>query len=146
MHFDLLGFIVLFFALIVVSLIQAGLALGAMYAMHKYWEQKLTEKLYAGFDFDNFQKAAFQEMVTRLVLVFFTTTMVLHLLYYLLIGRSRYEKIFYLILFVLEMAGIVAGLQIVFKLDWLRLAVLGASSAFIYLFVLAFLHNGKFLI
>ena len=129
---SVLGFIILFFALIVTGAAQAALALGVMYGMHKLILEKLAEPNYLEFSFDNFQKPAFQELLVRLAVIFLVPTLVLHLLIYACV--SWYYFVYYrallcLILLVLESGAIAAGFHFLFKLDRFRLAVLTASSA-----------------
>lgn len=142
---DVLGAVVLFFALIVVGAMQVGAALGVMYGMHKLYPDKLTETTYGAFDFDHFQKPAFQDLLIKLVIVFIGSTLILHMLDYVLIGRLivKYGIIIYPILFLFEVAAIGFGLKTLFHLDRFRLVVLTAASAVFYLFCLLYLAAGK---
>src|SRR4051812_7493272 len=101
---DLLGLVVLFVVLIIIGIMQAGVAMGVMYGMHKLYPEKLTETTYGSFDFDNFQKPALQDLLIRLAIVFVGATLIIHMLDYLLIGRLiiKYRTIVCLALFMLE--------------------------------------------
>ena len=146
--FDLLGSVVLFITLLVIGAMQAGAALGIMFGMHKLTPEKLTETTYGEFDFDNYQKPAFVNLLTRLALVFIGVTFVLHMADFFLIGTliRKYKLVICLMLFVLETGGIAAGLHFVFRLDRFRWLVLTVGSAVFYLFCLWYLaHGGSFL-
>jgi hypothetical protein len=138
MGFDLFGFVVLIFALIVVAFIQVAAALGIMYAMHMLLRDKLEETTYGQFDFDNFQKPAFYEMMSRLALIFLAPTMVLHVLEYLLVGIQikRAPVAWRFGLLVLETAVIAAGLVYVLKVDRRRAIILTTASALVYVLLL----------
>ena len=145
---DIFGMIVLFFALIVIGMTQASIALGTMYGMHKLIPDKLTETTYGTFDFDHFQKPAFEELLLRLTIIFLGTTFVLHFLDYFLVGRyinGRWRLLFVAMLFLSEIGAIAGGLYRMFKLDWMRLGVLTGTSAFFYLLFLWYLVSNKFL-
>ncbi len=147
LNLDLLGFGVLLLMLVVMSAIQAVAALGIMWAMHKYWREKLTETTYGEFDFDNFQKPLLQDLLLRLAIMFAVPTILLHLLEFLFIGVmiNRHRAIVCMVLFVLETAAIFAGFHFVFRLDKFRLLVLTGGSALFYLFWLWYLAAGKYL-
>jgi hypothetical protein len=139
MSFDLLGLVVLFVSLLVAVVIQAGLALAAMYAMHRYFPDHLPEKTYHQFDFDTFQMTAFTEMLTRLITIFLGPTLVLHLFVFVFVGFSGVRRHYLLVgfsLFVLEVAAIAAGLYFLLRLDRVRLSILTALSAVVYLLLL----------
>jgi hypothetical protein len=145
LNLDILGLGILFLVLLIMSLTQAGAALGIMWVMHKYWRADLTETKYGEFDFDQFQKNTFQDLMLRLVILFGGPTIVLHMLESFFIGVSmkRHRLIVCLILFVLEMAAIVAGFHLIFRLDKFRLWVLAAGSALFYLLWLLYLASGR---
>jgi hypothetical protein len=147
MGFDLLGTVILFFALILVAALQVGAALGVMYGMHKLYPDKLTETTYGSFDFDNFQRPAFQELLVKLAMVYLPPTMLFHMLDYFLVGTyiNRYLILVSLVLFILESAAIGVVMFILFQLDRFRLTVLTVSSAIFYLFCLWYLA-GKHLL
>lgn len=142
---DIIGAVVLFFVLIVIGIMQAGVALGVMYGMHKYYPDKLTETTYGQFDFDNYQLPAFQQLLIRLAVVFVGTTLVLHMLDYFFIGTliRKYRMIVCLVLFVLEVNAIGWGLYYLFNLDRFRLMVLTAASALFYILCLWYMATGK---
>ncbi len=148
-NFDVLGFIVLFFALILMGVLQVAGATGDdVRAMHQtcavsgalpvvgaivvpgmfgylimtwlfggsgqvlmvfflciisfpviwglyYAKEHVTESLYGQFDFNNFQRVAFNELLTRLAVLFVPLTVVLHMVDYLFVGRhiNRHPKL-----------------------------------------------------
>ncbi len=193
-NFDVLGFIVLFFALILMGVLQVAGALGAMYVLHQtrpfpelllrwgaialpgmfgylittwifggsgqvmmvlffcvisfpviwglyYAKEHVTEALYGQFDFNNFQRVTFNELVMRLAVMFLPLTLVLHMFDYLFVGRqiNRHPKLVGFLLFVLEVAGIAAGYFFVLRLEWIRAAILTAVSAILYFAILWYL-------
>jgi hypothetical protein len=146
---DILGLIVVFFALIVIGVAQTGLTLGLMYGMHRIRDNlpQMTETQYGEFDFDNFQKPAFQEMLVRLAILFIGTTLIVHMLEYFFVGKKivYHRGLWILLMFVVESGAIGAGLWYLFKLDRFRLAVLTGGSAFFYFFFLWYLTSGKLL-
>ncbi len=143
--FDLLGAVVLFFTLLVVGAIQTGAALGIMYGMHRLAPEQLTETKYGDFDFDNFQKPAFINLLVRLAIVFVGVTFVLHMADFFIVGTliRKYRLIVSFVLFVLETGGIALALYLVFRLDKFRWLVLTVGSAIFYLFCLWYLAHGK---
>jgi len=145
---DLWGPLVLLVMLPVIGAVQGGIALGAMYLMHTKMRDKLTETTYGRFDFDNFQKIAFQDLLVRLAIIFIGTTFVLHFLDYFLVGAEirRYRGLVRCFLFILETGAITAGLSYMFRLDRLRLMVLAGVSAVVYLFFLWYLTRGAALL
>ncbi|HEY4329562.1 MAG TPA: hypothetical protein VGN88_07490 [Phycisphaerae bacterium] len=142
---DLFGLIVLVIVLIVVAAMQTGALLGIMFGLHKLYPDKLTETRYLEFDFDNFQKPAFQELVFKLAILFLSVTFALHMLDYLIIGAyiRKYRMIVCFTLFVLESSAIGTGLFMILKLDRFRLLVLTAGSAIFYMICLWYLATGK---
>lgn len=145
---DLLGLPILILILVVVGAAQIAVTMGVMFAMHKYMRDRLPDTLYGQFDFDNFQKPAFQDLLIRLAVVLAGATLVIHLLDYVLVGgeirRYRFTVRFFLFLF--ETGAITSGLYYLFKLDWLRLAILAGANAIFYLFILWYLTHGATLL
>ena len=137
MGFSIWAFFSLLLALIETAALQVALAIGLMYGLHTYYRDKLTETRYGDFDFDTFEKAAFQQLVAKLAALFLSATIFFHMLYYLLIGRTRHHAIFSTTLFVLETAAIAAGLFFMFRLDRFRLAVLTLGCAIGYILLRA---------
>jgi hypothetical protein len=144
--FDVFGLVVLFITLLVIGAMQAAAALGIMFGMPRLTPEKLTEKTYGDFDFDNVQKPAFVNLLTRLAVVFIGATFVLHMADYFLIGTlirdPKYRILILLALFLLESGAIAAALYFVFQLDRFRWIVLTAGSAFFYIFCLWYLVRG----
>ncbi len=142
---DVLGFVVLLLVLVIIAAIQAGGALGMMWLMHKYMRDQLTETTYGQFDFDNYQKLPFQDLVVRLCIMFGSATILIHLLEFILVGTyiRKYTFVVCFALFIFETAAIAAGFHFLFRLDRVRLAVLTAGSALFYLFWLWYLTAGK---
>lgn len=139
MSFDPLGFVVLLVSLLVAVVVQAGLALAAMYAMHRYLGEELPEKTYVQFDFDSFQMPAFTEMLTRLILIFLGPTLVLHVLTFLFVSFYAIRRHAYVVgsvLFVLETGAIAAGFVYLMRLDRKRAGILTGVSAVVYLLLL----------
>jgi hypothetical protein len=145
---DFLGLAMIVIALLGIVALQVGLAMVVMFAMNKLIPDKLTETTYGDFDFDSFQKPAFQNFVVRLAVIFGGTTLLLHLLIYLIISREilKHWGLWTLLLLVLETAGIFLGLRLVFRLDNFRLAVITAASAIIYLLLFGLLRYSDLLV
>ena len=143
-----LGLAALFIALLAVTAAQVALAIGVMFYMHKRLRPKLTATQYGQFDFDNIEKAASQDFAVRLVIVFGTVTVGLHILEYMLVYREilRYGGLVTFVMFILETAGIAAGLYYMFHLDRFRLAVVTGASAFFYLIFFSLLKWSGLLI
>lgn len=139
--FSELGMVVLGLGLL--SLVLAGAALGAMFGMDKLMREKLPETAYGDFDFGHFDKAAFQNLVMRVLVLVGGMALALHLLEYMVVCREmiRHQALWALLLFVLQIAGIAGGLHYLFKLDRLRLAIITASCAVAYLIVMALLRS-----
>ena len=133
MGISVLGFFSLLLALVEVSALQVGLLLAAMFGMHKYFRDKLPETRYLEFDFDSFDKKAFHDLTIRLAIIFCSSTIVIHMLFYIFINRNRYHFLYGTVLLILESAAIAVGLLLLLKLDWLRLAILTGLSAILYL-------------
>ena len=133
MGFSIWAFFSLLLALIETAALQVALAIGLMYGLHTYYRDKLTETRYGDFDFDTFDKGAFQQLVAKLAALFLSATILFHMLYYLLIGRTRHQIIFSITLFVLETAAIAGGLFFLFRLDRFRLVVLTVGCAIGYI-------------
>jgi len=145
---DVLGMIVLFFALIIVGLAQASIALGAMYAMYKLFPDKFPETTYGNFNFADFQKPAFIDLLVQLAVVFVGTTFALHYLDYFLVGshiNGSWRMFIIFMLYLLEVGTLAGGLFLMFKLDALRLLAITGTSAFFHLFFLWYLVVKKFL-
>jgi len=123
-------------ALLGMGAAQAAIALAIMFGMHKKIPDKLPEKQYGDFDFDSYDKPAFNRFLTRLAVVFVGPTFILHTLVFLFVGRHiiQYWGTALFILFVFEVASIAALLFYVFRLEVFRLVILTASSAIVYLF------------
>jgi hypothetical protein len=139
----LLGVVSLFVALLGVGAAQVALTFGIMFLLHKsapwiqkQWPELTFETTYGTFDFDNFQKKDLRDLIVRLILIYVSVTLALHMFEYLIIYRRiiYHWRVGLAILFVLEVAGICAGLHYFLKLDRFRLIVLTASSALFYLF------------
>jgi hypothetical protein len=139
----LLGVVSLFVALLGMGAALAAMTLGVMFLMHKaapwiqrQWPQLSFETHYGTFDFDNFQKKDFRELLLRLIAIYVGITMVLYMLEYLIVYRHiiYHWKVYLTILFFLQVGGICAGLHYLLKLDLFRLIVLTASSAIFCLF------------
>jgi hypothetical protein len=128
-----LGFVSLLLALIAAAAVLVALALGLMFGLHKYYRDKLTDTHYGEFDFDAFTKDAFNQLVIKLATLFVAATFFIHMLYYLLINRTRHRSLMSVTLFVLETAAIAAGLFFLFRLDRFRLAVLTTGCAIGYI-------------
>jgi len=146
MPFDLWGLILLIIALVVIGAIQTAVSVGVMWGMHKKLADKFPETNYGHFDFENFQKLAFKDMITRLAIIFVGATVVLHVLYFMFIGRSRYAFAWSTLLFLLEAAAITAGLFFMYRLDPLRLAIIAGTSSLFYLICLWWLSSGGYLL
>ncbi|HVT81599.1 MAG TPA: hypothetical protein VHM90_13205 [Phycisphaerae bacterium] len=142
---DVLGLLVLLPVLIIVAAFQVGGALGIMWLMHKYMRDQLTETTYGQFDFDNFQKLPFQDLLIRLAIMFGGATLLIHLLDYLFVGPwiKKYTFLVCFVLVVLESGAIFAGFHFLFRLDRVRLAVLTAGCVLFYLFWLWYLVAGR---
>jgi hypothetical protein len=145
----LIGAIILLFSAVCIGVMMGVLAVGVMFAMHKGLDEHLPEKRYNEFDFDQVSLESFQhidrrvltDFAARLAIAYVGTTVVVHMLAYLL-PRSAIVKhggLVGLTLLVLETAAVAACLFALFRLDRLRLAILAASSAVIYLFFLWFI-------
>ena len=131
--FDL---VVLVLSLIVAAVVQVAAAYGVMFGMHQGMGDKLEEKTYGGFDFDNFQKPAFAELMTKLSVIFLVPTFVLHVLFYFCFspwGFRQYTVLLSLLLLVLEAGAIGAGFAFVLKLDKVRAGILTGASVLVYL-------------
>ena len=145
---SILGPLVLLILLPFIGAVQGGVTLGVMYLIHTKMRSKLTQTNYGQFDFDNFQKATFQDLLVRLAIIFIGTTLVLHFLDYIFVGAEirRYRGLVRIVLFVLETGAITAGLYYMFRLDRLRLSILAGVNALVYLFFLWYLTRGAALL
>jgi len=139
MGFTVLGFISLLLALIEMSAFQVALLLAVMFAMHKKLRPRLSTATYGTFDFDAFEKGAFTELVIRLVLTYAPVTILLHMSYYVLVGRTRHPFFFGVGLFAIESVLVTCALRTFFKLDTFRLVILSSFSAVVYLALKFFL-------
>ena len=131
------GTIVLVLALIVAASFQVAAIYGTMWCLHKYAGDKIHEHTYGQFDFNNFQKPQLSELLVRLAAIYFTPTILFHLLEYWIVGPyiKLYWAIVLLVLMVLETATVAVGLHFIIKLDRKRLIILTAASAVIYLLI-----------
>lgn len=136
------GFFSLLLALIETAVLQVALILGLMFGLHKFYRDKLSGTHYGDFDFDTFDKLAFQQVVLKLGVLFGTVTILWHMLYYVLINRTRHPNVFSITLFVLETAAIAAGLFFLFRLDRFRLVVLTLGCAIGYILLRLIIIGG----
>lgn len=139
MGFDLLGLLVLLVSLLVAVVVQAGLALAAMYGMHRFLNDQLPETGFLQLDFDNVQMPALTEVVTRLLIIFGGPTLVLHLMTFLFVSFEqlrRHHLRWGFLLFVFEVAAIAAGFHFLLRTDRVRTGILTAVSAVVYLLLL----------
>lgn len=136
-----IGVVTLFVALAVVSVWQIGAALGVMFLMFKKIPPEIAGSTYLQFDFDNFQKQPFIELLTRLALIFAGPTLILGMLEYMTIYRHiiLHRGLIAFLLFIFEVSAIGAGLFYFLQLDKIRFIILTAASALVYLFFLWYL-------
>ena len=104
-------------------------------------KQHVTSSVYGTLDFENFQLASLQELITRLAIIFLPLTFIIHVLDYLFVGRliNRYTFVVGFTLFLLEIAGIAAGFALVLKLEKERVILLTITGGLVYLAILGFL-------
>ncbi len=136
-----IGVMTLFVALAVVSIWQIGAAVGVMFLMYKKVPREIAASTYLQFDFDNFQKQPFVELLTRLALIFAGPTVVLHMFEYMTFNRHiiLHHGLIAFLLFIFEMSAIGAGLHYFLQLDKNRLIILTSASTLVYLFFLWYL-------
>src|SRR4051812_39249254 len=101
-YLDLFALII---ALIATSTIQLGITLAAMFGMFKYMGRQIRDSNYGEFDFAAFDREKFNGMVMRLAGLFFASTIIIHVVYFLTINRTRFHVTFAVLLFVLEVAA-----------------------------------------
>jgi hypothetical protein len=201
MNFELLGFLPLFFSLIIIAIFQGAAALGTMYLLHQ--DRTLPEimlrwtaialpaaagfsimsraldlsipagvifvlavlsyvliaglyrlkpfvqsSVYGTFDFRDFQRPAFQDLIVRLAAIFLPLTLIVHILDYLFVARqiNLYTIQIGAALFAVEVAGIAVGFRFILGVEKERVILLTVVSAIFYLVVLWYLIDRQMLI
>jgi len=138
---NIIGLVILFVALLLEIVLFVGTTMAAMWGMNRVIPDKLTETTYGDFDFNSFQRVAFNNFLLRMFILFGGPILILHLLEYFLIFRDiiRHWYTIFFIMFVLMISAIAAGLYFMFRLDYLRLAILTGTSAVLYLILFPFM-------
>src|SRR5690349_3326641 len=128
---DILGFVVLFFALIIIGILQTAVVVGLMFGMHHGMREQFEDDTYGDLDLDDFQRPAFNEVIARLAIFFLSTTVVIHLVEHFVMGMSvrRHKPEVFIVLFLLETLAIAIGVRLMFGLDkfrWMMITVVSA--------------------
>ena len=145
MNTDFFGLAVLLISLVFVIPLQVAALLGSMWVVNQLGGEKIHDRTYAEFDFENFNRHKLIELLIKLTVMIAPVSLLLHLFIFLFCYFTIriHATPWGIILMLLEGGAVAAGLIYWLKVDRYRALILAGAVALFYIIVYGFFLHGK---